>query len=80
MKHILLTAISVALLTPGCRAADKLAEQYREWMQERWNHPCVVIWDACNETDLPETEEAYTQVRALDLSHRPWDIQIPTCD
>ena len=19
-------------------------------MQERWNHPCVVIWDACNET------------------------------
>ena len=24
--------------------------QYTEWMRERWNHPCVVIWDAQNES------------------------------
>jgi len=29
--------------------ADLVAE-YTEWMRERWNHPCVAIWDAQNET------------------------------
>jgi hypothetical protein len=42
-------------------------------MQERWNHPCVVIWDACNETRAPETGKAIQQVRGLDFSNRPWD-------
>ncbi|MCX6917056.1 MAG: hypothetical protein NT167_29135, partial [Verrucomicrobia bacterium] len=23
----------------------QLIREYTEWMQERWNHPCVVIWD-----------------------------------
>ncbi|MEI7752001.1 MAG: hypothetical protein WCJ71_07925, partial [Candidatus Omnitrophota bacterium] len=32
---------------PACFKADILAVQFREWMEERWNHPCVVIWDAC---------------------------------
>jgi hypothetical protein len=50
-----------------------LAEQYREWMRERWNHPCVVIWDAQNETQTPETGKAIRAVRGLDLSGRPWD-------
>ncbi|MBU6399577.1 MAG: hypothetical protein KGS61_04615 [Verrucomicrobia bacterium] len=53
--------------------ADELAREYTEWMQERWNHPCVVIWDAQNETVSPETGPAIQQVRGLDLSHRPWD-------
>jgi hypothetical protein len=42
-------------------------------MRERWNHPCVVVWDACNETPSPETGKAIRKVRALDLSDRPWD-------
>ena len=29
---------------------DRLAVEYREWVQDRWNHPCVAIWDANNET------------------------------
>ena len=58
---------------PACFKADILASQFREWMEERWNHPCVVIWDACNETYSPETGKAIKQVRALDFSNRPWE-------
>ena len=53
--------------------AGELAQEYAEWMQERWNHPCVVIWDACNETRSPETAKAIIKVRGLDFSNRPWD-------
>ena len=52
---------------------DSLAGEYRSWMQERWNHPCVVIWDACNETRSSDIAKAFAKVRALDLSNRPWD-------
>jgi hypothetical protein len=58
---------------PGLYDVGELVREYTEWMQERWNHPCVVIWDACNETRLPETAKALGQVRGLDLSNRPWD-------
>jgi hypothetical protein len=52
---------------------DELAAEYTEWMQERWNHPSVVIWDAQNETRTDETGAAIQTVRGLDLSNRPWD-------
>lgn len=52
---------------------DQLVQEYTEWMQERWNHPCVVVWDACNETRSPETGKAIQKVRDLDFSNRPWD-------
>jgi hypothetical protein len=58
---------------PGLYDVGELTREYTEWMQQRWNHPCVVIWDACNETNLPETGKALGQVRGLDLSSRPWD-------
>ncbi len=58
---------------PAGLKAGELAREYTEWMQERWNHPCVVIWDAQNETVTPETGEAIRRVRSLDLSNRPWD-------
>jgi hypothetical protein len=57
---------------PELKSAE-LAREYAEWMRERWNHPCVVIWDANNETAHAETIPAIRQVRALDLSNRPWD-------
>jgi hypothetical protein len=57
-----------AELTP-----QRLSQEYTEWMQERWNHPCVVIWDAQNETRTAVTGEALKAVRSLDLSNRPWD-------
>ncbi len=52
--------------------AEVLVPEFREWMEERWNHPSVVIWDACNETYSPETGKAIRQVRTLDHSDRPW--------
>jgi hypothetical protein len=58
--------------------AEELAVEYSEWMQEQWNHPSVIIWDAGNETvsHNGKTEEiagAISMVRQLDLSGRPWD-------
>jgi beta-galactosidase/beta-glucuronidase len=53
--------------------SDVLIEEYTRWMRERWNHPCVVIWDAENETATKESGKAVVAVRHLDLSNRPWD-------
>jgi len=52
---------------------NSLIVEYTRWMRERWNHPCVVIWDAQNESVTGKTGEALTKVRGLDLSTRPWD-------
>jgi beta-galactosidase len=53
--------------------AEHLVKEYTAWMEERWNHPCVVIWDSQNETITPETAKAIARVRGLDMSDRPWD-------
>jgi beta-galactosidase len=55
--------------------SDELAEEFKEWMQERWNHPSLMIWDASNETQLcnPYIDSAIAKVRPLDLSGRVWD-------
>ncbi|ANH81212.1 hypothetical protein A8C56_09655 [Niabella ginsenosidivorans] len=53
--------------------STQLTEEFRRWMRERWNHPCVVIWDANNESTTPETGKAINEVRHLDLSNRPWE-------
>jgi len=53
--------------------SKQLAKEYSEWMRERWNHPCVVIWDANNETLSDQTGPAVEKVRGLDFSNRPWD-------
>lgn len=58
---------------PAGLNADELAREYTEWMQERWNHPSVVVWDAQNETTTEETGKAIQRVRGLDRSNRPWD-------
>jgi hypothetical protein len=53
--------------------SEKIIPEYTEWMRERWNHPCVVIWDAQNESVTAETGKAIQAVRHLDLSNRPWE-------
>jgi beta-galactosidase len=58
---------------PEKPVADKIIPEYTEWIQERWNHPCVVIWDAQNESVTKETGKALQGVRHLDLSNRPWE-------
>jgi hypothetical protein len=56
----------------------ELAVEYSEWMRERWNHPCAVIWDASNETASTETAVAVQRVRGMDLSGRPWSNSYAT--
>ncbi len=52
----------------------QMTSEYAEWMRDGWNHPSVVIWDASNESWLPElTAKVLPAVRALDLSNRPWE-------
>ncbi len=51
----------------------QLAKEYTAWMQDDWNHPSVVIWDAQNETFNDQTTPAMEAVRHLDLSNRPWE-------
>jgi len=58
---------------PENPVAEKIIPEYIEWMNERWSHPCVVIWDAQNESFTTETGKALQAVRALDLSNRPWE-------
>ncbi|MCF7972407.1 MAG: hypothetical protein K9N55_01185, partial [Phycisphaerae bacterium] len=58
---------------PKALKSEAIAPQYTDWMRERWNHPCVVIWDAQNESTTQETGKALASVRDLDLSNRPWD-------
>ena len=58
--------------------SDELIREYTEWIQDQWNHPSVVIWDASNETlshsgKTEEIAKAVKTVRKLDLSDRPWD-------
>ncbi len=55
---------------------DTLVAEYVDWMEERWNHASVLIWDAQNESvqkKEPRTGWALSMVRGLDLSDRPWD-------
>ena len=52
---------------------DELSREYTAWVEERWNHPSIVIWNAQNESLTTETGAAIAQVRSLDLSNRPWD-------
>jgi len=54
--------------------SSEITTEYTEWMRDNWNHPSVAIWDATNESLLPEfTNTIIPAVRSLDLSNRPWE-------
>lgn len=53
---------------------SEMITEYGEWMRDNWNHPSVAIWDATNESWLPQfTNTIIPAVRSLDLSSRPWE-------
>ncbi len=58
---------------PENPVAEKIIPEYTAWMRHRWNHACVVIWDAQNESLTDQTGKALQAVRSLDLSDRPWE-------
>ena len=53
---------------------NEMITEYSEWLRDNWNHPSVAIWDATNESFLPQfTNTIIPAVRNLDLSRRPWE-------
>jgi hypothetical protein len=54
-------------------STQEMITEYKEWMQDNWNHPSVGWWDACNETHADVLAEIIHAVRPLDLSNRAWD-------
>lgn len=53
---------------------QEMIQEYSEWMRDNWNHPSVAIWDATNESWLPEFSSVIIpKIRGLDLSNRPWE-------
>jgi hypothetical protein len=62
-------------LHDGCKI-DDLAVEYETWIYERNNHPCVIFWDAQNESqheyDLI-TAEVINRVRNIDIQKRAWE-------
>ncbi len=58
----------------GTYDTNEMIAEYKEWMRDNWNHPSVAIWDATNESFLPQfTSAIIPAVRNLDLSRRPWE-------
>jgi len=52
----------------------QMISEYTEWMRDSWNHPSVFMWDATNESALPEfASKVIPAVRSLDLSNRAWE-------
>ena len=62
-------------LHDGCKI-DDLVVEYETWIYERNNHPCVIFWDAQNESqheyDLI-TAEVINRVRNIDIQKRAWE-------
>jgi hypothetical protein len=52
---------------------EELVQEFKEFVQDNWNHPSVAIWNASNETTCDVLrEKVIPVVRKLDLSNRPW--------
>jgi hypothetical protein len=53
---------------------NQMISEYTEWMRDSWNHPSIFLWDASNESTLPEfASKVIPAVRSLDLSNRAWE-------
>jgi hypothetical protein len=53
---------------------DEILTEYKEFVQDNWNHPSVVLWDASNETHWPYLgDKVIPVVRKMDLSNRAWE-------
>ncbi len=52
---------------------QEVKRQIKGWVADNWNHPSVVIWDICNETNSEELADMLPEVRKTDLSARPWE-------
>ncbi|MER3524887.1 MAG: hypothetical protein C4326_12770 [Ignavibacteria bacterium] len=52
---------------------EQIACEFTRWLQDNWNHPSIVIWDALNEcSDDVVQEDIVPAMKTLDPT-RPWE-------
>src|ERR1041384_813203 len=52
---------------------EQIRIEFTKWLQDNWNHPSIVIWDALNEcTDPMIQHEIVPEMKKLDPT-RPWE-------
>ena len=52
---------------------EQIIKEFTEWLEDNWNHPSIVIWDALNECSEPLVEnEIIPLMKALDPT-RIWE-------
>ena len=57
---------------PAEMTADALEPEFREWIDDRCNHPSVVMWSSNCEGRTPETGVLIERLRKHDPQNRPW--------
>ncbi|MGL1886738.1 MAG: discoidin domain-containing protein [Reichenbachiella sp.] len=55
------------------QTTEQLVIEATDWIYERQTHPSVVIWDMTNESKLPQSYDAITSVRSIDIQNRTWE-------
>ena len=51
----------------------QIRKEFTEWLHDNWNHPCIIIWDALNESsDDIMQHEIIPEMKKLDPT-RPWE-------
>jgi hypothetical protein len=57
--------------TTGTR--EQITREFSRWLEDNWNHPSIVLWDALNESTDPVVEqEVIPAMKWLDPT-RPWE-------
>ena len=57
--------------TTGTEA--QITKEFTRWLEDNWNHPSIVIWDALNESSDPVVQGSVVpKMKALDPT-RPWE-------
>lgn len=52
---------------------EQIKKEFTRWLQDNWNHPSIIIWDALNEcSDDVVQEEIVPEMKNLDPT-RPWE-------
>jgi hypothetical protein len=52
---------------------EQITKEFTRWLQDNWNHPSIIIWDALNEcSDSVVQNEIVPGMKTLDPT-RPWE-------
>jgi hypothetical protein len=52
---------------------EQITREFTRWLQDNWNHPSIIIWDALNESsDEIVQKEIVPEMKKLDPT-RPWE-------